>query len=155
MSFLVVAGGVAVVTFLLLHLRSGRFGAVVLSLGIGYLLSFLWLSDLSSLNLMEVPLLSWQDAVYAGLVLLPGLLALLLSPKKKTVLPKIVAATMVAVLVVALMLPIMRFEGQGGYIYDSLHSYRDVVITGVLALGLFDTFFARLPKAPRRNRSSD
>lgn len=155
MSFYIAVGGVAVVAFLLAYLRAGRFGATALALGIGYLLTFLWIDDLAGLRLVEVPYLSWRDASYAFVVLLPGLLALLFSPKKKSILPKIIASPLIVLLVVTVLLPIIGAGSQGNFVYDNLNYYRNAIITGVLVLGLFDAFFARLPKAPRRSRSND
>jgi len=151
MSFMLIAGGIALGTLLLSYLRSGRFGATALALGAGYLLTLLWADTLTA-KAIQLPFLSWHNAVYSGLVLLPGLLTLIFSHKQKGFLPRIVAALILSVFVIALLLPMFNPEPITQMAYDTVEHYREVIISGVLALGLLDMIFSRSPKPPKHSK---
>ena len=152
MSFMFFAGILAIGTFLLCLVRPGRFGQVVLALGAGYVLASLWADRLADYQLLRLSFVSWGDAVYLGLVLLPGIFVLLFSHKQKSVMPRMVAALAVALLVVALTLPLFSAESQSRIVYDFINQYRDVIIATLLVVGLLDMAFARSPKAPKSSK---
>ncbi len=152
MSFMLVAGGIVLGMFLLAYLRSGRFGMTVLALGAGYLLALLWVDTLAAHTMVQLSFLAWRDAVYMILVLLPGLLALFFSHKQKSLLPRIVAALAIAVLSMVLLLPLFSPESESQTVYAMIERYREVIMSGLLALGLLDMVFARLPKTPKHDK---
>lgn len=152
MSFTLVAGSVALVLFLVSYIRSGRFGSAILALGAGYLLAMMWTEILLPYTTVSLPYLTRHDTVYGVLILLPGILALLLSPKQKSVLPKIIAALAVAGFSVALLLPIFEPWSNGSATYAAMQDYQGVIITGLLVLGLLDVLFARLPKPSKHGK---
>lgn len=160
MSFIVVAGGVMLVFFVLALLRPGRFGPTVLALGAGYVLAQFWAEELAVRFPVVndyVPFLTAHDALYGTMIVLPGVLALLLVGKQKSLLPRLIAALLLGVFVLALLIPILAFavvlEPQGRALYMTAQQYQGLAVTSGLLLGLFDTLFSRLPKSPRQNKS--
>lgn len=152
MSFIFVAGLVAVIAFLLCMVRPGRFGMTVLALGAGYLLATLWTDSLAASQLVQLPFVSWRDAVFMGLILLPGVVALILGPRQKSLVPRIVAALAVALLAVTLILPLFKAGPESGAVYHFISQYRDVIVSSLLVFGLLDAVFSRLPKAPKPSK---
>lgn len=159
MSFLVAIGGLAAAIFVLSYMRAGRFGPVVLSIGAGYILAELWTDKLVTIYTQlnaDFSLLAWPTATYAGLMLLPGLLALVLSQKRQGFLPRIIAGLAVSLLVVVMLLPSMDssfvVEAPLRVAYDTLLRYRDIIITLVLVLGVLDIAFGRLPKVGKHHK---
>jgi hypothetical protein len=150
MNFLLTAGGALLVLFIISYLRAGRFGFTILALGVGYLLALMWADILSVYGGVSIPSVSWRDAVYSLVIITPGLLAMLFSSKQKSLLPRIVQAFLVAVLGVALLLPVLGLGG--GFIsnlYDLVAKNRNLIITSLLLLGIFDMVFSRSEKAPK------
>ena len=152
MNFLLTVGGTALVTFLLSYIRAGRFGVTILALGAGYLLALLWTDTLISYPLVEIAFMSWRDAVSVSLVVLPGLFALLFGRKQRSLLPRIVAASVTAVFVVVVLLPVLMVDTSGRGLHTVLSQYRDEIISVILVIGLFDVVLARMPKAPKRTK---
>ncbi len=113
MSFLLTAGGALLVLFLLAYLRAGRFGSTVLSFGVGYLLALMW-ADKGVYEDVVLSALSPTDTVYLVLIIVPGILAMFFSSKQKSLLPRIVQAFAIAVLGVAMLLPV---SGETGAVY--------------------------------------
>lgn len=150
MSFLLTAGGALLVLFVISYLRAGRFGATILAFGVGYLLAAMWTDTIVAFKSVPVPGVPWRDVVYALLIVTPGILALLFSPKQKSLLPRIVQAFLIAVFAVALLLPILGLGGGHiGEFYTILEKNRDVVVTLLLLLGLFDMVISRSEHAPK------
>lgn len=147
MSFFLTAGGALLGFFLFSYFRAGRFGATVLAFGVGYLLATMWAESLKTYESIYLPGVSLRDSSFALLVVIPGLLAMLCSPKQKSLLPKIVQAFMIAVFGVALLLPIL---GTGGghvsELYKVMEQNRDLIISGIVVIGLFDMVLSRSEK---------
>ena len=152
MSFILTAGGVALATFLFALVRSGRFGATVLSLAAGYVLALFWADTLASYSVGQFVFLTSSDVAYAVTLLVPGVLALLFGRKQKGLLPGVVGAAVLALFVVALLLDIFPVDAAGHQAHALLERYREVTISVVLVLGLFDVLLARLPKSPKRTK---
>lgn len=152
MSFMIVGGGIALAFFVLSYFRAGRFGAAALAVGAGYLLTLLWGEVIAAYNLVGLPFLTWRELVYFGMILLPGLLAILFSHKQKSVLPRMIAAIAATLLVIAALLPLLNSEPQTQIIYSLLDQNREVIIGAVLTLGIVDVAFARLPKPPKPSK---
>lgn len=152
MTFLTIVGAVMAVLFLLSYIRSGRFGATILALGAGYLLAMMWTDILLPHVTMSLPYLTRYDTVNSFLILLPGILAILLSPQQKSILPKMIASLAVAGFGVVLLLPVFEPWSKGSAVYATISDYQGVIITILLILGLFDILFARLPKSSRRSK---
>lgn len=152
MNFLLTVGGAALVTLLLSYIRAGRFGVTILALGAGYLLALLWADTLISYQLVEIAFMSWRDVVSVSLVVLPGLFALLFGRKQGSLLPRIVAASVTAVFVVVVLLPVLMVDTSGRGLHTVLSQYRDEIISVILVIGLFDVVLARMPKAPKRTK---
>lgn len=151
MNFLIIIGSVAAGLFMLTFIRSGRFGVAALALGVGYLLARMWTDILVSLTSFALPYISTSDTVHAGLILLPGILALLFGHHQNSLVPRPVGALIIATLGVTLLLPIFEPWANGHEVYRTLENYQGVIITGGLILGLLDIIFGRLPKAPKRS----
>lgn len=149
MSGLFIVAAPALLLFLVSYLRSGRFGATVLALGVGYLLAMMWTDVLAAYGDVSLPHLAWRDIVYSLLVLSPGVLALLFSHKQKSLIPRSLAAVAIAVLGIMLLLPIFAPWMVGQELYATLEQYQGVIITALLLLGLLDMVFSRLPKASK------
>lgn len=150
MSFLLTAGGALLVLFLLAFLRAGRFGTTILAFGVGYLLATIWTDALASYGNFSMPGVSSKDITYAMLVVTPGILALIFSPKQKSLLPGLLQAFAVAVLGVALLAPILGVGGgQISEFYTLIEQNRDILVTVLLLLGLLDMVFSRSEKAPK------
>jgi hypothetical protein len=152
MSFMFVGGGIALTVLLLAYFRPGRFGTTVLALGTGYLLTLIWIDTLAMYEFIRPSFLSWRDAAMIALVTFPGLLALLFSNKQKSLLPRIVAAPAVALLVITLLLPLFIADAESQIMYRMIEDYRELIISGLLVLGLLDMVFARLPKATKHDK---
>jgi hypothetical protein len=152
MNFLILGGGVLAVLFLVAYIRAGRFGATVLALGVGYLLALMWTDILLPYAPAALPYMSRYDTVYAFLIVVPGIVTLLFSPKHKSVFPKIITAFAVAALGVVLLLPVFESASQGSTLYTRLQDSQGVIITGLLLLGLLDVAFARFPKPSKPSK---
>ncbi len=149
MSFLLTAGGALLVLFLLAYLRAGRFGSTVLSFGVGYLLALMW-ADKGVYEDVVLSALSPTDTVYLVLIIVPGILAMFFSSKQKSLLPRIVQAFAIAVLGVAMLLPVLGLGG--GHIsdlYGMVEQNREMIISGLLALGLVDMVLSRSEKSSK------
>lgn len=150
MSFLLTAGGALLVLFIIAYLRAGRFGSTVLALGVGYLLALMWADSLATYESVYLPGVPMRDVSYSLLIAVPGLLAMLFSSKQKSLLPRIVQAFAIAVLGVALLLPVLALGGgHVSEIYRFIELNREIIISGLLALGLLDMVFSRSPKPPK------
>lgn len=152
MSFLVGAGAVAASMVLLGFLRSGRFGLTVLALGAGYLIASLWADTLAGYQEVQLPYVSWRDAVYGALVLVPGILVLLFGHKQKSILPTALSALLVALLAVTLTLQLFRAEPESRLVYDSIRQYKEVIVAVILAIGVLDVAFSRSVKPPKPSK---
>lgn len=152
MTFLLAIGAVAAVLLVLSYIRPGRFGATMLALGAGYLLAMMWTDILLSYVTVSLPYMTRYDSIYSALIIVPGVLALLCSPRQKSVLPRVVAALAIAGFGVVLLLPVFERWSEGSVTYTMLHDYQGVIITALLVLGLLDILFARLPKTPKRSK---
>lgn len=159
MSFLIVIGGLALVAFVLAYVRSGRFGPAALSLMAGYTLALFWADTIAVTyeGLGEgLGISPWRDAVYASFITLPALAVLLVSPKRKSIVPRIVGALAFAALAVVLLMPIFSsalFSGpSGNSLYATIDQNRELVMTVVLVLALIDVIFASTPKLPKRQK---
>ena len=152
MSFLMVGGMVALGVFFLSFVRSGRFGSTILAFGAGYLLATLWTDALAGNQLVEVPYVSWRDAVFMGFIFVPGVLTLLFGHKKKSALPRVVAALAIALFVVSLTLPLFDAAPPSHVVYGSIEQYREVIISALLVIGIFDVAFARPLKVQKPSK---
>ncbi len=153
MSFFLTAGGALLGLFLLSYFRAGRFGATVLAFSAGYLLALMWADGLKTYESIYLPGVSMRDVSFALLVVVPGLLAMLFSPKQKSLLPRIVQAFAIAVFGVALLLPVLALGGgHVGELYELIEDNRNSVITALLLLGLLDMVLSRSEKAPKHNK---
>ena len=149
---MLVAGAVAGTMFLLSYVRAGRFGAMILSLGAGYMLAELWADSLTAgYGAVQLGPLSWSQIIYASTVLGPGVFALLFSHKKKSLVPRIVGAAVAAVFALALLLTMLA-AGSDTQVVAVLREYKEAIITAALVMGLLDTVFARPPKAPKHTK---
>lgn len=149
---MLVGGSIALSVLLLSYLRAGRFGMTVLALGAGYLLTLLWMDRLAMYEFIQPSFLSWRDTVSIALITLPGLLALLFGHKQKGLVPRIIAAPAVALLVITFLLPLFAADGQSQAVYTVIERNRELIISGVLVLGLLDMVSARLPKASKHDK---
>src|SRR5690606_21461910 len=133
-------------------LRPGRFGVATLSLGTGYLLATLWADALAWVIPTSELAISGSDAAYVVLLLAPTLLVLVLSQKRQGVVPRLVSAVALALLITALLLPVLSIatimDPGSRSLYETAEQYREVVISVVLVLGLLDVLFSRPTKAP-------
>lgn len=152
MSFMMVGGGIVLSVLLLSYLRAGRFGMTVLALGAGYLLALLWMDRLAMYEFIRPSFLSWRDTVYITLIILPGLLALLFGHSKRSLVPRVIAAPAIALLVITLLLPLFTADGQSQMVYVVIERNRELIISGMLVLGLLDMIAARLPKATKHDK---
>ena len=153
MNFLLTAGGALLVLFIISYLRAGRFGATILAFGVGYLLAAMWTDAIVAYGSFSVLGVPWRDVVYAALIVTPGLLAMLFSPKQKSLLPRIVQAFLIAVFGVALLLPVLGLGGGHiGEFYNIIEQNQDAIVTLLLLLGLFDMVLSRSEKAPKSSK---
>lgn len=154
MSFLMTAGGVALVLFLLAYIRDGRFGASILAMTAGMFLASLWTDTLVNVSHVTLPGITWHDAVYGGIVLLPGMLLLILAHKQHSIFPRLVAAVGIALFGTAAVLPILGVGAEGYELYALIKQYRDLLLTVCIILGLIDIVAARPPKVPKHGHTS-
>lgn len=153
MNFLLTVGGALAVLFVLSYIRAGRLGSTILALGTGYLLAIMWADTLVAYESIYLPGVSMRDASYVLLIVSPGLLAMLFAPKQKSLLPRIVQAFAVAVLGVALLLPVLALGGgHVSELYKLIENNRNIVITGLLLLGLLDMVLSRSEKTPKHGK---
>jgi len=151
MNFILAAGGLAFLLFIFSYIRQGRFGTTVLALSAGYLLATMWGDKLMVYDFISLPFMSWRDGVYLVLVLLPGVLALLFSPKQSGPIPRILGAVFIATLGVALLLPLFASESPAQDVYGAMQQYRETIIAALIALGLLDMVFSRSTKAAKHH----
>src|SRR5690606_15624805 len=126
MSFLIAAGAIAAAVFVFSYIRSGRFGATIVAIGIGYLLAMMWTEILVSYSTISLPYVTRYDTIYSALILMAGILALLFSPRQKSILPKIIAALLVASLSVVLLLPVLEPWSKESALYEAIYNYQGV-----------------------------
>lgn len=162
MSFLVIIGGLAVALFVIAFFRSGRFGPAVLALSAGYIMAELWAEKIATTYQQfgaDFSILAWHGAVYTGIVLLPGLAALLLSQKRQSIIPGILAHVAIALLTVAILLPLVSpalvIDSASRSTHDVIMQHRDSIITVILVLGVLDIVFGRLPKLRRHHKAKE
>lgn len=146
MNFLIIGGGVLIALFCIAYIRAGRFGTAVLAMSAGYLLAMMWTDILLPYVPITLPYLNRYDTAYTLLIVVPGIVALLFSPKQKSILPKIIAALALAVFGVILLLPIFEPWSRDSALYARLQDSQGVIITALVLLGLLDAVFARFPK---------
>lgn len=153
MSFLLTVGGALLALFVLSYIRGGRFGTVVLAFGVGYLLAQTWTEVLISHFMISLPGLPTKDILYSAIVVAPGLLALLFSPKQSSFIPRIAQAFIVALLGITLLLPVLALGGSPvSELYNAVSQNRDGVIAAILCLGLADIVLSRSEKASKHNK---
>lgn len=153
MNDLITLGGIACATLLLSYVRPGRFGVVVLALGVGYITALQWTDALTTLIVLHTPLQAWPVATYAALVLLPGCVALLLARAQRSIVPRVIAACLLAVFVVLLLSPVLLSEaGTPPAVYAGIERYREIGITVLLVLGLADALLSRAPRAVKHSK---
>lgn len=153
MDFLIISAAVASAVILLGYFRPGRFGLVALALAAGYILTLFWTRPLTGLlevygdNFQGV---STRSLVFLALMLLPAFLVFLLSEKRRSILPRLISPLFLAVMLVALLLPILpsakKSRDIGSEVYRLVSSNKEIIITTVLSLGVLDISFSKSQK---------
>lgn len=153
MSLFLVGVVLVIVSFVIALVRPGRFGPTALSLATGYVLATFWSDTIANSSReigVTVGLSLWHDAVFAAIVIVPALFVLLLTPKRQSVIPRIISAVLLAVLVLVMLLPIFSLaliaDSQSRAFYRMIENNKEVIVTITLLVGLIDMAFARHPK---------
>lgn len=153
MGFMMVAGGLLSVCFVLMFFVGRRYGVMALALAAGALMSSLWVSDLTPLVakagviVVQPPL---EVIVAAGLTLIPALLVLFSGPTYHAKGGRLVGSLFFGALAVLLLLePIQSgvvVDGMSRPIVAALTSYKPVGVTFLLVLAVVDIWVTRTPK---------
>lgn len=151
MSFMLAAGSIGLVIFLLSYIRSGRFGIAALALGTGYILANFWAghaADAYGEDLSAVlGAYSWHEVLYLVIALLPVLFVLMLSRSRGSLLPRTIGSLALVVLAVTITLPVLSITGimddQSRTLYSFMESKSNAVVAVILIAGLLDVTLAK------------
>lgn len=151
MSFMVAAGAIGIVVFLLSYIRPGRFGVATLALGAGYILADLWagyIADTYGEDLSAVlGAYSWHEVLYLVIALFPALFILVLSRPQGSLLPRTVGSLALVVLATTVVLPVLSITGvmddQSRTLYSFVESRRNAIVAIILIVGLLDVTLAK------------
>ena len=153
MGFLLVAGGLFVVLFLIAFVTKRRLGVLAPALVVGALLSELWVGDLTPVVaqagfIMSKPPL--ESVVAAALTLVPAGIILLSGPAYHGKTMRIISALLFALLANLLLLDIYNsaviIEGGGKVVYDALVAWKVMAVSAIVLLAIFDVLGMKTSK---------
>lgn len=141
---------IAVVLFTGAFITRRRFGLLGLALAAGATLSTIWSVDagyiVSSLGVLPEGVIT-QAVTQSVVVLLPALLLLFHGASYKSLFPRVIGALLFTVLALAFLIePIgyaLPLSGLGADVYNTIKSYKDVIISLGVILAVVDLFFTK------------
>lgn len=150
MNVILVFGGIAVVLFAAAFLSKRRFGLLGLALTAGATLSGIWSYDagilISSLGIVPNGPLTNAIAL-STVVLLPALLLLFHGHAYKTMVGRVVGATLFTVLALAFLVEPIEFAlpltGDAAVVFATIKANKDLIISAGVAIAVVDLFFTK------------
>lgn len=144
--------------FIAAFIAKRRFGLLGLALAAGSILSATWTYDISLIpSLLSIPSgILTTTIVSSLLILLPAILLLFHGYSYKSLLGRVIGASLFTILALAFLIePISRVllvEGVGASVYGLLASNRTIIIGVGLVLAVADLFMTKPVKMAEKHR---
>lgn len=153
MGFLMVAGILFAILFVLMFFARRRYGVMALALAAGAMMSSLWVGQLtplvakSGVIIIQPPL---ESVVAAGLTLIPAALLLFSGPIYHKAGTRAFGSVLFSLLAILLLLDTLQssviIDGLGKTVFDALDQWKTMGVTFLLLAAVVDTWGVRTPK---------